>query len=117
MFRTHKDLIIRMARLSGLEIIDKTPDNSRDTLGAYFNDTLVFIEAAAVDWKKEIESLKKRLKTESGFVEKSRKKLKNPGFLNQAPEKVVSELREKIFSTEKTLVALKLQIREFEKLV
>ena len=117
LFRKHRDLIIRMARLSDIEINEKAPDSSRDTLGAYFNDTLVFIEAAAVDWKKEIESLKKRLKTESGFVEKSRKKLSNPGFLKQAPENVVSELQEKVSSTEKTLEALKLQIKELEKLV
>ena len=117
MFRTHQNLIIRLARLSELEINEKTPDSSRDNLGVYFNETLASIEASAVDWKKEIESLQKKLETESGFVEKSFKKLKNPGFLNKAPEKVIVELREKVSSTEKTLEALKLQIHELDKLV
>jgi valyl-tRNA synthetase len=117
LFRTHQNLIIRLARLSELEINEKTPDSSRDNLGAYFNETLASIEASAVDWKKEIESLQKKLKTESGFVEKSLKKLKNPGFLDKAPEKVIIELREKVASTEKTLEALKLQIHELDKLV
>ena len=117
LFRTHQNLIIRLARLSELEINEKTPDSSRDNLGVYFNETLASIEASAVDWKKEIESLQKKLETESGFVEKSLKKLKNPGFLNKAPEKVIIELREKVASTEKTLEALKLQIHELDKLV
>ena len=117
LFRTHQNLIIRLARLSELEINEKTPDSSRDNLGVYFNETLASIEASAVDWKKEIESLQKKLETESGFVEKSLKKLKNPGFLNKAPEKVIVELREKVASTEKTLEALKLQIHELDKLV
>ena len=73
----------------------KPPDSSRDSLGAYFNETLASIKASKVDWKKEIESLQKKLKTESGFVEKSLKKLKNPGFLNKAPEKVIIELMRK----------------------
>ena len=74
------------------------------------------IEASAVDWKKEIEALQKKQTSESIFVEKSRKKLDNPGFLNKAPEQVVSELREKVTDTEKTLQALKQQILELEKL-
>ena len=77
----------------------------------------VLLNKRVEDWKKEIESLQKKLKTESGFVEKSLKKLKNPGFLNKAPEKVIVELREKVASTEKTLEALKLQIHELDKLV
>jgi len=116
LFRTHQELIIRLARLSELKISEKTPEAVSDTLSAYFKDTLASIEAAALDWKKEIETLQKKLKTESVFVEKSRNKLDNPGFLNQAPGKVVSELRDKVSSTEKTLEALKQQILELEKL-
>ena len=69
-----------------------------------------------MDWKKEIQTLQKKFKSESGFVEKSRNKLDNPGFLSKAPEKVVSELRKKVIDTEKTLKALKQQIRDLEKL-
>ena len=36
-------------------------------------------------------------------MEKSRNKLDNPGFLSNAPEKVVTELREKVIDTEKHL--------------
>ena len=116
LFRAHPELIIRLARLSELNISEKTPEAAGDTLSAYFQDTLASIEAAALDWKKEIEALQKKLKTESGFVEKSRNKLVNPGFLKQAPEKIVSELQDKVSATEKTLEALNQQILELEKL-
>jgi valyl-tRNA synthetase len=116
LFRAHPELIIRLARLSELNISEKTPEAAGDTLSAYFQDTLASIEAAALDWKKEIEALQKKLKTESGFVEKSRSKLDNPGFLKQAPEKIVSELQDKVSATEKTLEALNQQILELEKL-
>ena len=117
LYLTHQEITIRMARLSELEIYEKTPDSSRNTLGAYFYDTYAFIEATPVDWKKEIESLQKKQNTESGFVEKSLKKLNNSDFLKKAPENVVSELRGKVTSTEKTLEALRVQIQELEKLM
>ena len=50
------------------------------------------------------------------FVEKSRNKLDNPGFLSNAPKKVVKDLRKKVIDTEKTLKALKQQIRDLKKL-
>jgi valyl-tRNA synthetase len=103
LFRENHDLIIRLARLSELNISEKTPEAVSDTLSAYFQE-------------KEIETLQKKLKTESDFVKKSCSKLDNPGFLKQAPEKVVSELRDKVVATEKTLSALKQQILELEKL-
>tara|TARA_B110000014_G_C20005556_1_gene521164 strand:- start:503 stop:1033 length:531 start_codon:yes stop_codon:yes gene_type:complete len=116
LFREHHQLIIRLGRLSELKISEKTPEAVSDMLSAYFQDTLASIEASALDWKKEIETLQRKLKTESGFVQKSRSKLDNPGFLKQAPEKVVTELRDKVDATEKTLSALKQQILELEKL-
>ena len=109
-------MIIRLARLSELKISEKKPEAVSDMLSVYFRDTLASIGASVLDWKKEIESLQKKLKTESGFVQKSRSKLDNPGFLKQAPEKVVTELREKVGATEKTLSALKQQIFALEKL-
>ena len=74
------------------------------------------IEAPALDWGKEIETLQKKLKTESDFVEKSRSKLNNFGFINKAPEKVVTELSDKVAVSKKTLSAIKQQILEMKKL-
>ena len=49
-------------------------------------------------------------------MEKSRNKLDNPRFLSNAPEKVVAVLKKKVIDTEKTLKALKQQIRDLEEL-
>ena len=84
--------------------------------GAYFHDTFASIDATCVDWKKEIQTLQKKFKSEFSFVEKSRKKLDSPEFLSNAPRKVVTELRKKVIDTEKKLKALKQQIRDLEEL-
>jgi len=115
-FKEHQNLIIRLARLKELNISEKEPDAANELFGAYFHDTFASIDATFVDWKKEIQTLQKKFKSESGFVEKSRNKLDNPGFLSNAPEKVVTELRKKVIDTEKTLKALKQQIRDLEEL-
>ena len=109
-------MIIRLARLKELNIIKKEPDPSNKLFGIYFHETFASIDATIVDWKKEIQTLKKKFKSESSFLEISKKKLNNSGFLSNAPEKIVKELREKIVDTEKTLNSLKQQILDFEKL-
>ena len=116
LFREHRKLIIRLARLSELNISKNTPKSVSEILSTYFQDTMASIEAPALDWGKEIETLQKKLKTESDFVEKSRSKLNNFGFINKAPEKVVTELRDKVSASKKTLSAIKQQILEMEKL-
>ncbi len=115
-FKENQGLIIRLARLKELNISEKEPDTTNELFGVYFNETFASIDANFVDWGKEIQTLQKKFKSESGFVENSRKKLDNPGFLSKAPEKIVTELRKKIIDTEKTLKALEKQIRDLEKL-
>ena len=109
-------MIIRLARLKELNIKEKESDPLNKLFGTYFHETFASIDATFVDWKKEIETLQKKFKSESDFVEKSRNKLDNPGFQSNAPEKVVTDLKQKVIDTEKTLKALKKQIRDLEKL-
>ena len=116
LFEANRDLIFRLARLRALEIRSVEPVPGNDALAAYFQDTLVRIDAAAVDWHKEIEVLNKKLKTENGFLAKSGKKLENAGFLSKAPEHIVTKLRSKVSDTEKTVEALRQQIQELERL-
>ena len=112
----HKDLILRLARLSSLNIESKEPDvSNQDTaLSSYFSDTLALIDAGDVDWSEEFLSLQKKLKKEEEFCKKSQQKLNNQGFLAKAPESVVLELREKLESSEKTMTALEKQLHELE---
>ena len=116
LFKNHQNLIIRLARLKELNISEKEPDTAKDLFGSYFQDTFATIDANFVDWKKEIQILDKKIRSESAFLEKSRNKLDNPGFHSNAPEKVVSDLSKKVIDTEKTLKALKQQVSDLEKL-
>jgi len=115
LFRKHRDLIIRLARLNELKIIKNDSKEENSKLSAYFHDTQVYIDASALDWEKEIENVQKKIKTETVFLEKSKYKLKNNGFLNQAPEEIVSKLKKKVVATEKTLAALENKILDLEK--
>ena len=116
LFEANRELIVRLARLSELTIQAVEPMPGNDALAAYFQDTLARIDASAVDWRKEIEALNKKLKTEDDFLTKSGKKLDNAGFLSKAPENVVTELRNKVSATEKTVEALRQHIQELERL-
>ena len=116
LFKTHRKLIIRLARLSELKIIEKGSKGLNANLSTYFLDTQVSIDASALDWKKEIQNIQKKIKTETVFLEKSQHKLTNNGFLSQAPKKIVSELKEKVVSTEKNIAALKKKIIDLEKI-
>ena len=108
--------LTRLARLKELNIYEKDPDAANEMFGAYFHDTFASIDATFVDWEKEIQTLQKKFKSESDFVEKSRKKLDNPEFQSNAPEKVVTDLKQKVIDTEKTLKALKQQLNDLKKL-
>ena len=99
-----------------MNIKEKESDPLNKLFGTYFHETYASIDATFVDWKKEIETLQKKFKSESSFVEKSKKKLKHPGFISKAPEKIVKELKKKIIDTEKKLNALRQQIIDFKEL-
>jgi valyl-tRNA synthetase len=113
---THREMIVRLARLTELTIVRQEPavGGSEAALSAYFDETLATIDAGGVDWSEEIASLKKRRDKEQDFVTKSAKKLSNEGFLAKAPADVVQELRDKVAASEKTIAALEQQIADLE---
>ena len=115
-FEIHSGLIKRLARISELKIRKVPATPSGEALSSYFQDSLVSINANALDFSQEISNLQKQLNQENQFLTKSRNKLENPSFLNNAPDQVVLELREKVDSTEKTIDALKKQVIELEQL-
>ncbi|MFL2748172.1 MAG: valine--tRNA ligase [bacterium] len=115
-FEIHSGLIKRLARISELKIRKVPATPSGEALSSYFQDSLVSINANALDFSQEISNLQKQLNQENQFLTKSRNKLENLGFLNNAPDQVVLELREKVDSTEKTIDALKKQVIELEQL-
>ena len=114
LFKSHSSLIVSLARLNNLEITEKESKKINDDLSSYFNDTILTLDASLVNIKKEIDVLKKKLKLEMDFLEKSQYKLRNEGFLKKAPKNIVLELREKVLSTEKTVFVLKKKLIDLE---
>ncbi|MBF0279189.1 MAG: valine--tRNA ligase [SAR324 cluster bacterium] len=112
LFREHEGLIKRLARLNTLQIENRKPEMTDDSLSSYFEETLVQIEASEVDWQEEIEKLRKNLQKEESFLNKSQMKLQNEQFLSKAPQHVIAELREKVVSKERLIQALQEQISE-----
>jgi len=115
LFEHHSELIISLARLSKLKINEKKSKKLSDDLSLYFQETYVSIDASIIDRKKEIEVLRKKIKIETGFLVNSKNKLKNNGFIKQAPEKIVLELRTKVIETEKIVLELKKRLFDLEK--
>ena len=60
--------------------------------------------------KKRLESEKSRLEAE---VERGRKMLSNPGFINKAPEKKVQEEKDKLANYENMLESVKERLKQF----
>ena len=114
LYQEHEDVIKRLARLEMLHIENRKPEMNNESLSSYFEDTLVQLEASAVDWKEEVEKLNKKLQKEESFLSKSQKKLQNEQFLSKAPDQVVADLREKVISKERLIDALHQQISELE---
>lgn len=115
LYKEHKVMIERLARLEAVVIEARKPEVRDDALSAYFEDTLVEIEGDVANFEEELASLHKALKKEEDFMDKSQKKLQNEQFLSKAPEKVVTELKEKMVAKEKVTLTLKQQISDLEK--
>ena len=114
LYAEHAAMIKQLARLEELYIEPHKPELTHDSLSSYFEDTVVQIEASAVDWQEEIEKLNKKLQKEENFLLQSRKKLQNDLFLTKAPEHIVAQLRDKVDSKEKLISVLEQQISELE---
>ena len=109
-----KDFLMKLG--FGSEIVfakneDEIPQNAVslivDDLKLYIPfEELVDIE----EEKKRLESEKLRLEAE---VERGRKMLSNPGFINKAPEKKVQEEKDKLANYENMLESVKERLKQF----
>ena len=68
-----------------------------------------------MDLDLEIKKISKKIDSELKFLNASKVKLKNPGFLNNAKKNIIIELQEKIRISEKKVIALKKQNLEIKK--
>jgi valyl-tRNA synthetase len=86
---THRDLILRMARLSDITLVDAAPDGALQIL----HDEAVAILPVAefIDVAKERARLAKEVEKARAEIAKVDAKLSNEAFMAKAPEEVIDE--------------------------
>ncbi|QJE72905.1 valine--tRNA ligase [Aerophototrophica crusticola] len=91
---THRDLILRLARLSGVELSDAEPPKG-SAQAVVEEATLVLPLADFIDVEKEKARLSKEIAKLAQEVSKIDAKLANPQFVERAPEEVIEEQRDR----------------------
>jgi valyl-tRNA synthetase len=91
---SHRDVILRLARLKSAEASDAIPAGA--VQGVHDEATLILPVADVIDIAQERARLEKELKSTDGEVGKLEKKLANESFVSRAPEEVVEENRERL---------------------
>ncbi len=89
----HGALVMRLARLTGIETGDAVPEGSvQDVVG---EATIVLPLADVIDLDQEAARLEKEIDKMAGEIAKIDKKLSNESFVAKAPPEVVEEQRER----------------------
>jgi len=108
----HKDLILRLARLSSAETSDTVPSGALQIV--HDEATILLPVADVVDLKAETARLKKELGKLEGEIKKIDAKLGNEKFLSSAPEQVVEEQRERKADSEAAMAKLIAAVKMLE---
>ncbi|MGB3810430.1 MAG: valine--tRNA ligase [Parvibaculum sp.] len=108
----HKDLIVRLARLSSAEVTETVPAGA---LQMVLDEATVLLPIAdVVDLKAETVRLKKELGKLDGEIGKIDAKLGNEKFIASAPEQVVDEQRERKADAEAARAKLTIALKMLE---
>ncbi len=96
---THRDLILRLARLEDLSVLGG--DIPSGTAQAILGDaTVILLLEGVIDLDQEAARLKKEVAKADGEIGKLQAKLGNENFLSRAPAEVVAEQRERLADTQ-----------------
>ncbi len=108
-FARFMPLIIKMANLSTLDFVSGKPQGAA---GFVIKGDEFFVPlTGTVDTAKEKEKLQKELDYTRGFLAAIEKKLSNERFVNNAPEQVVANERQKLADAEAKIKALAAQLQ------
>ena len=95
-FRQGKAFILKLAYADDLIVTDHAPENADDMVSCVTHDAAMYMPMdQLLDLEKELQRIEKELIKAQKILEGLEKKLSNPGFLEKAPEQVVSAEREK----------------------
>lgn len=86
-----------LARLEEVTVIDELKEKPAKSSATVVNGVEIILPLAGmIDLKKEIERLEKEIAKTSEEIGRATGKLKNPGFVNKAPEHLVKAEKEKV---------------------
>ncbi|MEA3505978.1 MAG: valine--tRNA ligase, partial [Elusimicrobiota bacterium] len=103
--------------LAGLEKVEAGPDIKREPGAAVTvaGSVTVYISLPEKLKKEEIKRLKKQIEEIRGYIAKNKKKLENKGFVENAPEDIISGVKEKTAGMDEKITKLEKNLKEMEK--
>jgi valyl-tRNA synthetase len=101
---SHRELILRLARLTSIEIADAVAPGAVQIV--LDEATFVLPLADVIDLSKERARLEKEIGRIAGDIDKLDKKLANEKFLAKAPADVIEEQRERMAEAERSRAKL-----------
>ena len=91
----HKEYICSLASLKEIEVLEQFPSDKKYLKGVAGNMELAIpIESGLIDFNVEKKRLERELQKITDDIEKLQKRMKNKGFIERAPEKVVKETKQ-----------------------
>lgn len=111
-FKTHDEVLRRMARLEGVEMTSEAPKGSIQTV---LNEaTLILPIADIIDLDKERSRLKKEIEKLESDISKIDQKLGNEDFISRASPEIVEEQRGRKSQAEQSLNKLSQALKQLE---
>jgi len=112
----NRDLLVSLAKLELIDWLDseqQAPESATSLVGEM---SLLIPLAGLIDKDAEQKRLQKKMQTEQGKILAAEGKLSNQGFVANARETVVHEVREKLKEAKSALASLKAQADKLDKM-
>ena len=96
-FEDNKEQILNLGYSTGIKILDNKYELDDNNISIVLDRAEIFLPLSdLVDYKKELERLTKEKEDLLSEIKRAKGKLSNEKFVSKAPEKIVSEEREKL---------------------
>ena len=111
-FKTHDEVLRRMARLEAIEMAAEAPKGSVQTV--LDEATLILPIADIIDLDKERTRLRKEIEKLQSDLGKTDQKLGNQDFMSRASEEIIDEMKQRKIAAESTIQKLSLALKQLE---
>jgi valyl-tRNA synthetase len=109
-------VLTQLARVESMQWVDDSMDTAQCAVALVGDLKILIPLKGLVDVDEELFRLSKQLEREAGDLKKSRGKLKNSRFVENAPEAVVEQERQRLSAHTANVENLEAQIKQLESL-